>query len=204
MAIELVEGGIGAPAFEPTEVGRIIGVEGAGPRHETGGQVGGDRRCAFGVPARPARLRFAQPGRSARDIDQPMQVSYSDLTVERTRIRQHVGTHGLPIGTGAHRIDTRDQHLDTRSSSGINHVHSAQPLPLARRRPANGQETVIEAALRVRLCRRQVVKGNFASHATFCPLWLGQACDRPYLTLGQPHQKAFVGSKTAPTVRTNI
>ena len=41
VAIELVEGGVGAATFKPAEVGRVIGVEGARPGHEIVAQIGG-------------------------------------------------------------------------------------------------------------------------------------------------------------------
>ena len=144
MAIELVESGIGAAAFEPAEIGRIVGIEGAGPRREVFAQIGTHRYGGLGIPAGPVVIgSAAQPSRSAGGINQPMQVFGSNPAVERARIRQHLGTHALPIGTGAHRIYTGGQHLDTRSRGGINHVHSTQPLPLTRQRPVNGQETVL-------------------------------------------------------------
>ena len=144
VAIQLVEGGIGAAAFEPAEVGRIVGIEGAGPGGEIFAQVSSHRRGGFRIPTGPLAISSAaQPSRSAGDDNQPMQILGSNPAVERARIRQHLGTHALPISTGAHRIYTGGQHLDTRSRGGINHVHSTQPLPPTRQRPTNGQEIML-------------------------------------------------------------
>ena len=148
VAIELVESGIGAAAFEPAEVGRIIGIKGAGPGGEIFAQIGAHRRCGFSIPARPLAVSpAAQPGRAADDINQPMQITGGDIAMKGTRISQHGSTHRIPIGAGAHRIDAGGRNQCARGGGGIIHARSAQLMLRARRERANRQETLVRQPL---------------------------------------------------------
>ncbi len=105
MAVDLVEAGVGAAAFEPAVVGGLAGVEGAGPGHGVGRQVcgdGGERRC---IPAdEHAGFGIAdQPGIGLRV--EPVQRGARDLAMEGTRIGTAGGAHGFPVCPCADGID---------------------------------------------------------------------------------------------------
>ena len=115
VAVNLVEAGVGAPAFKPAPVRRLVAVEGALPGRKAGGQVGRDSGRAQRVPAGPARAVPGQPcaGR-AHSGHEPVDLAPGDVAMERPRVGQRGGALLLPVGAAAQRVVLRQRHRDRR------------------------------------------------------------------------------------------